>query len=117
MSTETPPAYYPYSYDQPPPPPPSNALAITAMVAGNVGLVLTPTLGLFQIGAPIGLIMGPTAMVVGWMGRRRAQQGLATEGGLATIGALLGLVTLLLAIAVGAFELWLFSGLNSEEWD
>jgi len=65
------------------------------------------------IGGPIGLVMGPTAMILGWKGRARANRGEATNDGFALIGAILGLVTVVPGVAFSMLDVWLFSS----DWD
>lgn len=114
QETGQPPPYGPSAVDYPYHPPQlDNGLAIGAMVTGIVGLILTPTLALYLIGGPLGLVMGPTAMALGWIGRRRARRGVAKDESLALIGLILGAVTFVLGIAASLTTYWLYSG----DWD
>lgn len=67
---------------------PDNALGTAALVLGIVGTVFSPTI-LF------GVILGVLAIVLGAIGRNKAKTGLATNGGQALAGLVLGGVALL----------------------
>ncbi|MGW1197341.1 DUF4190 domain-containing protein [Streptomyces sp. NPDC002536] len=67
---------------------PDNALGTAALVLGIVGTVFAPTV-LF------GVILGVLAIVLGAIGRNKAKTGLATNGGQALAGLVLGGVALL----------------------
>jgi hypothetical protein len=70
----------------------ANGLGIAALVLGIVAVLL----GVVLVGAVFGLV----AIVVGVVGRSRAKQGRATNGGVALAGALLGALGVLIAGAV-----------------
>lgn len=74
-----------------------NGLGTAALVLGIVGLLLFWTV----IG---GILLGILALIFGLIGRGRAKRGEATNGGLATAGAVLGAVAVvasLVLVAVG----------------
>jgi hypothetical protein len=69
---------------------PGNGLAVSALVCGIVGAVLSFTL----VG---GLILGALAIVFGAIGRNRAKNDpQVPHGGLATAGLVLGILSLLI---------------------
>jgi hypothetical protein len=80
---------------------PANGTATTALVLGILSLVFA------VLFFPLGIILGIVAIVLGAMGRGRARQGLATNGGAATAGLVTGVIGLLLggllAATIGLF--------------
>jgi uncharacterized membrane protein len=74
----------------PPAPPssaqPQNGLGVAALVFGILQFICLP------------VIAAVLAIVFGIMGRKKAKQGLATNGGLATAGLILGIVGLVLTV-------------------
>ncbi|MGW2088437.1 DUF4190 domain-containing protein [Streptomyces sp. NPDC001880] len=77
--------------------PARNGLGIAALVLGVIGAVSGLIPFLFWMAGILGLI----ALVLGLAGRGRAKRGEATNKGVTTFGAVLGLVSLILAV-VGA---------------
>ncbi|TDB71999.1 DUF4190 domain-containing protein [Micromonospora sp. KC721] len=65
-----------------------NTLGLVSMI---LGIVSIPMLCCFSLGIPLGI----AAVVTGWMGRQKAAQGLASNGGQAKAGLICG------AVAVG----------------
>ncbi|MGW1411368.1 DUF4190 domain-containing protein [Streptomyces sp. NPDC002403] len=77
--------------------PARNGLGIAALVLGVIGAVSGLIPFLFWMAGVLGLI----ALVLGLAGRGRAKRGEATNKGMTTFGAVLGLISLILAV-VGA---------------
>jgi hypothetical protein len=73
---------YPETYGAPPSQP-SNTMGLVAMILGIVSL---PLVCCFAIGVPLGL----ASAIVGFLGKRKADQGLATNGGQALTGLICG---------------------------
>jgi hypothetical protein len=86
----TPPPPPPGAPAYPPAPPssaqPQNGLGIAALVFGIVQFVCLP------------VIASVLAIIFGILGRKKAKQGLATNGGMATAGLILGIVGLALSV-------------------
>lgn len=94
----TPPPPYPPGF-LPPPPRRANGLGTASLLVGLVALLAT--LSIFG-----GVILGVTAVVLGLVARRRVKRGEATGAGAALIGIVLGVI----AVAAGAFIIWLAFG-------
>ncbi|MFG2628720.1 DUF4190 domain-containing protein [Streptomyces sp. NPDC048473] len=77
--------------------PARNGLGIAALVLGVIGAVSGLIPFLFWLAGILGVI----ALILGLAGRGRAKRGEATNKGMATFGAVLGLISLILAV-VGA---------------
>ncbi|MGW1841529.1 DUF4190 domain-containing protein [Streptomyces sp. NPDC001966] len=77
--------------------PARNGLGIAALILGVIGAVSGLIPFLFWLAGILGLI----ALILGLAGRGRAKRGEATNKGMATFGAVLGLISLILAV-VGA---------------
>jgi hypothetical protein len=95
-----PPAYgqQPGSYPTPPPygapgTAPSNTLGLVAMI---LGIAAIPLLCCFYLGIPLGI----AGIVLGFMGKKRADQGLATNRGQAQAGLICGAVAVGLGIVL-----------------
>lgn len=103
---------------QPPPPPPppdgpipgqppqqpQNALGITSLV---LGIASFPLLCCFSLG----ILTGIAAVVTGILGKNKADQGLATNRGLALAGiicgaiaAVLGVIAIIVSLTTDAFD-------------
>lgn len=80
---------------------PQNGMGIASLVLGILGLVCCGS-----------LLMSVAALILGVMGRKKAQQGLATNGGMATAGMILGIVGV--ALSILALITWAIGGFNSE---
>lgn len=52
---------------------------------------------------PLGLLLGIVAAVLGFLGRKKADRGEATNKGQATAGLVLGILSVVIAIFVGSF--------------
>lgn len=88
----------PYAPAQPPGTRPArNGLGISALVLGIIGTVSGLVPFFFWLAGILGLI----ALILGLAGRGRAKRGEATNKGVTTFGAVLGLVSLILSV-VGA---------------
>jgi hypothetical protein len=84
-----------------PPAAPKNGLGIAALVV--VILSLPAVLTVFG-----GFVLGLVAIVLGVIGYRRAKKGVATNGGIAIAGAIIGLLGIVLNAALIAFGVWGF---------
>jgi hypothetical protein len=107
--TPPPPQYGPYPGAYPPPPPgypgyappptgPKNGLGIAALIVAIVAL----------LSAVGGVVLGVVAVVLGFLGWNRAKRGEADNGGIAVAGIVLGVLSIIEAIAVIAFAVWGF---------
>ncbi|MER5776008.1 hypothetical protein ABT144_17280 [Streptomyces sp. NPDC002039] len=85
----------PYTPWFPAPTPPSNGLAITGFVLGLLSVLACPT-----IVGPIAL--GIAGIVLGSLGRGKANRGEAGNGGLALAGVILGSVGIVIGVLVTA---------------
>jgi len=94
-----PPPPQPYAGYAPPPQGPSNGLGIAALVVAIVAL-------LSVVG---GVVLGVVAIILGFIGYGRAKRGQATNGGVAVAGIVLGLLSIIEAIAVIALAVWGFN--------
>ena len=108
-----PPQYgaYPGSYPPPPqpyygftPPPigPRNGLGIAALVIAIIGLVFCWTV----VG---GVVLGLSAVIIGFVARGRVKRGEATNGGVAVAGIVLGFLAIIVSLVfipiwIGVFD-------------
>jgi hypothetical protein len=83
-----PPPYYGY----PPPTGPKNGLGITALVLAIIALLSVWTV-------VVAVILGPAAVVVGFVGRGRVKRGTANNGGVALAGIALGALAIIVGLA------------------
>jgi hypothetical protein len=93
-------------YEPPPPPPPSagapnNTLGLVAMI---LGIVSIPLVCCFYLGVPVAI----AAIITGWMGKQKAEQGLANNRGQALAGFYCGIGAIVLAI-LGVIATLIFS--------
>ncbi|WP_329038056.1 DUF4352 domain-containing protein [Streptomyces sp. NBC_00178] len=96
--TQSPQPQQPYAPTQPPGTRPArNGLGVAALVLGIIGTVSGLVPLLFWLAGILGVI----ALILGLAARGRAKRGEATNKGVATFGAVLGLVSLILSV-VGA---------------
>lgn len=107
-----PPAYgQPYGQHDQPVGPPRNGFGTAALVLGILAL-------LGAITGFVGLVLGALAIIFGVLGRGRAKRREATNGGAATAGLVLGVISVVLSavllVAVGSF---LFSDTGQELTD
>ncbi|WP_298802919.1 DUF4190 domain-containing protein [uncultured Pseudokineococcus sp.] len=75
---------------------PRNGLGVAALVVGIVAL-LSVCVGIFLAGIPA-VVIGVVGIVLGVGARRRVKRGEATNGGVATTGLVLSIVSLVLGI-------------------
>ncbi|WP_405805765.1 DUF4190 domain-containing protein [Streptomyces sp. NBC_00210] len=78
---------------------PANGMGITAMVLGILSVCLFCLYGI------VAVVLGVLALIFGILGRKRAQRGEATNGGMALAGIILGSV----GIAIGAIVIGLLA--------
>jgi hypothetical protein len=78
-------------YGQQPQSAPNNTLGLTSMI---LGIVSIPLVCCFYIGVPIGI----GAIVLGFLGRQKVQQGQATNNGQALTGLITGAAAIAWAI-------------------
>ena len=102
----------PYGGAYPPPPMPYGdyyAGAPTVMRNGlGVAALITGILGLFgSCSVVFGVLLGISAIILGFLGRGRVKKGQANNGGMATAGIVLGALAIILSIAWIA---WVFKG-------
>jgi hypothetical protein len=91
-----PPPPQPYSGYAPPPTSPKNGLGTAALVLAIIALF--SGLG--------GIVLGPVAIVLGFLGRGRAKRGEATNGGIAIAGIVLGFLSIIEAAVVVGLIVW-----------
>ncbi|MGE2691876.1 DUF4190 domain-containing protein [Mycolicibacterium pulveris] len=109
--TPPPPApgqYGPYPGNYPPPPPysgylpppsgPKNGFGIASLVIAIVALV----------SVIFGVVLGVVAIIFGFLGWGRAKRGEATNGGMAVAGIILGILSIIEAIAAITLLVWGF---------
>jgi predicted lysophospholipase L1 biosynthesis ABC-type transport system permease subunit len=81
---------------------PSNAMGLTALI---LGIASIPLACCFYLGIPLGVV----AAVLGFLGKNKADQGLATNRGQAMAGLICGIVGaalgVLLLLLAGVFSL------------
>ena len=97
-----PPPPQPYSGFAPPPTGPRNGLGIAALVIAIVGLVFCWTVA-------GGVILGLTAVIIGFVAQGRVKRGEATNGGVAIAGIVLGFLAIIVSLVfipiwIGVFE-------------
>jgi hypothetical protein len=86
-----PPPPQPYSGFAPPPTGPCNGLGIAALVIAIVGLVFCWTVA-------GGVILGLTAVIIGFVAQGRVKRGEATNGGVAIAGIVLGFLAIIVSL-------------------
>lgn len=74
-----------------------NGLGTASLVLGILSVLTIPTM-------VFGVLFGALAVIFGPFGRRRAQRGEATNGGVATTGVVLGAIGLTLAVGLLIFS-------------
>jgi hypothetical protein len=97
-----PPPPQPYSGFTPPPTGPRNGLGITALVLAIIGLM-------FCWSVAGGIILGLSAIIIGFVGRGRVKRGEATNGGVAIAGIVLGFLAIIVSLIfipvwIGVFD-------------
>lgn len=104
-----PPPPQPYAGYTPPPAGPKNGLGTAALVTAIVSLPAA----LSVVG---GFLLGIAAIVLGFLGYRRAKRGEATNGGIAIAGIVLGVLGIVLSAAVIAFGVWGFFKVGGRDY-
>ena len=89
---------------------PRNGMGVAALVVGVVSLVLA----ILVITSPFAFILGIIAIILGAVGMSRASKGVATNRGQALAGLFTGLLSILIAIVVGASLIGLFTENESD---
>jgi hypothetical protein len=90
----------PYGYPTPPnysgyppsPAEPKNGLGIASLVLAIIALLSVWTVF-------VAVVLGPAAMIVGFIGRARVRQGIANNGGVAIAGIALGALAIIVGLA------------------
>ncbi|SEH80439.1 protein of unknown function [Mycolicibacterium rutilum] len=102
-----PPQGYPAYPGYPPgPPAPKNGLGIAALVVAIVAL-----LSVFG-----GIVLGPVAVVLGFLGWNRAKRGEANNGGIAVAGIVLGVLSIIEAIVMIWLAVWGFNEVGGTDY-
>lgn len=104
----------------PPPPPasrsdyrttePRNGVGVAALVFGVVSLVLA----VLVFFSPFSFVLGLIAIILGIIGMSRASKGVATNRGQAAAGLITGVLSILIAIAVGISLVAFFTNHQSD---
>ncbi len=96
-----------------PPPAPKNGIGVAALVFGILAILTCWWLPI------IGFLIGLLALILGIVGRARAKRGVATNGGLALGGIILGVLAMIvnvilsLVVGFGVFAFFQSGGGNS----
>lgn len=88
---------------------PANGMGITAMVLGILSVCLFCLYGI------VAIILGVLALIFGILGRKRAQRGEATNGGMALAGIILGVCGIVIGAVVIALIAWGITTAINEE--
>jgi hypothetical protein len=88
---------------------PANGMGITAMVLGILSVCL------FCLYGVVAIVLGVLALIFGILGRKRAQRGEATNGGMALAGIILGSVGIVIGVVVIALIAWGITTAINEE--
>ncbi|MFF5500279.1 DUF4190 domain-containing protein [Streptomyces roseolus] len=86
-----------------------NGMGTAGMVLGIVGTCL-----FWFYGVP-SIVLGILALIFGILGRKRARRGEASNGGAATAGIVLGVVSMVLGAALIAFLVWAVTSYDEYE--
>jgi hypothetical protein len=108
---------YPGSYPPPPPqqPYPGQAVAPTAPKNGmGIASLVTAIIGLFTVFG--GLLLGVVAIILGFIGWRRAKQGEATNGGVAIAGIVLGILGVIVSIVAIVLAVSFFNEVGGTDY-
>lgn len=89
---------------------PRNGVGVAALVFGVVSLVLA----VLVFFSPFSFILGPIAIILGIVGMARASKGVATNRGQAAAGLITGILSVLVAIAVGISLIGFFTKHQSD---
>ncbi|MCV7299911.1 DUF4190 domain-containing protein [Mycobacterium barrassiae] len=96
----------PYGGYAPPPSAPQNGMGIASLVTAIIAL-------LSVVG---GIVLGVVAVILGFIGWGRAKRGEATNGGVAVAGIILGILSIIEAIAVIALFVWGFQEVGGTDY-
>jgi hypothetical protein len=89
---------------------PANGMGITAMVLGILSVCLFCLYGI------VAVVLGVLALIFGILGRKRAQRGEATNGGMALAGIILGVCGIVIGAVVIALIAWgITTAINEEK--
>lgn len=88
---------------------PANGMGITAMVLGILSVCL------FCLYGVVAIVLGVLALIFGIVGRKRAQRGEATNGGMALAGIILGVCGIVIGAVVIALIAWGITTAINEE--
>ncbi|GGT39908.1 hypothetical protein GCM10010271_49900 [Streptomyces kurssanovii] len=88
---------------------PANGMGITAMVLGILSVCL------FCLYGVVAIVLGILALIFGILGRKRAQRGEATNGGMALAGIILGVCGIVIGAVVIALIAWGITTAINEE--
>jgi hypothetical protein len=89
---------------------PANGMGITAMVLGILSVCLFCLYGI------VAVVIGVLALIFGILGRKRAQRGEATNGGMALAGIILGVCGIVIGAVVIALLAWgITTAINEEK--
>ena len=101
-----PPQASPYGGYAPPPSAPQNGLGIASLVTAIIALLTV-------VG---GVVLGVVAVILGFMGWGKAKRGQATNGGVAVAGIVLGLLSIIEAVAVIGLFIWGFGEVGGTDY-
>ena len=101
-----PPQGSPYGGYAPPPSAPQNGLGIASLVTAIIALLTV-------VG---GVVLGVVAVILGFMGWGKAKRGLATNGGVAVAGIVLGFLSIIEAVAVIGLFIWGFGEVGGTDY-
>ena len=103
-----PPQYgaYPSGYPPPAATSPQNGLGVASLVVAIVAL--------FSVVG--GIVLGVVAIILGFLGRGRVKRGEADNGGIATAGIVLGLLSIIESIVVIAIAVWGFNEVGGTDY-
>ncbi|MCX4587740.1 DUF4190 domain-containing protein [Streptomyces sp. NBC_01481] len=79
---------------------PANGMGITAMVLGILSICL------FCLYGVVSIVLGVLGLIFGILGRKRAQRGEATNGGMALAGIITGSIGIVLGLVVVGLMIW-----------
>lgn len=88
---------------------PANGMGVTAMVLGILSVCL------FCLYGVVAIVLGVLALIFGILGRKRAQRGEATNGGMALAGIILGSVGIVIGLVVVGLLIWGINRAMDEE--
>ena len=99
--------YPPAPYgDYYPPGPPKNGMGVAALVVAIIALISSVSV----IG---GILLGIVAVILGFIGRGRVKSGEANNGGVATAGIILGVISIIAGLAFIAIWVGLFKDVGA----